>query len=371
MSQPTPSHRYISGRGNSTSRTYNAARYRATTRRLEGSASHAVRPRPARSIQLIPQGIQNIPPPAEVTKTFNEQGFQSPPKPIVSDAANRPLIQDAFPPAKLEKLAKKKPKKSQVLNRQVVEKPFNPPEQELLSDVSSVEKTKRLPLVRLKTVLTSVAVLLLVAGSGSFAAFAINGYYDKKDIVSSEEVLSGSVDRVSSIQTQQQENVDETPVSADDIKNHSAPDRHPNRVSIGSVDIEARVSAAGVNRYQQLILPDNIYDVNWYEGSRLPGQSGTVLLSGYVSGPTERGSFYYLRALRHGDIISIETGDGTKYDYEIKHRELKPYDQLDLFDLLVPYEAGGNWLHVVAVDDRYNVMTEGFQDRLIIYAEQK
>ncbi len=362
MAHTSKHQRYVTAQRSTSTRTYSADQYQRNSGAAhKAAASHAVRPRPAQPATAP----LSTPPSPEAVSTkeviTHEPAVVSQPK----APKQRALIQDTRRP-----VASIKPQKSQVLQRHVVAKPYKKTQTNLLKEVPKPEKTKnRLPL-RLKTIFSSVVVMLLVAGSGSFAAFAINDYHNSRDN-SAKQVLSGSSEKVSSAQTEQQANVDETPISQDDINGNSVPDDYPKRMNIETINIEARIKAGGVNRYQQLVMPSNIYDVNWYEGSRLPGQRGTVLMSGYVSGPTERGAFYYLRAAEHGDEIEIETGDGTTYTYEIKHRERVPYDELDIFDALVPYEMGGNWLHLIAVDDRYNVMNNGYQDRLIIYAEQK
>lgn len=366
MSQSNSNHRYTSGRDRVAARTYDAARYRFDEVASQDTASHAVRPRPASpEKRATPPTTKPVATVSEAADQPNKQPNKSAEKlPIIN--SEQPLIQDAFPPKNKNNSAKQQPQKSQVLHRQAVQKPFEPPE---LAHLTS-QKTSRKAvssLVYLRKAFIATAVIAMVSGLGVLAAFAVNNSEGKD----AEEVLSQSVDRASSTQTEQQATVDETPVSKDDIHSNAVPDDYPKSVRIDTIDIEARIKAAGVNRHQQLIMPDNIFDVNWYEGSRLPGQNGTVLLSGYVSGPTERGIFYYTRALEHGDIITLKTGDGTSYTYEVKHRELKSYDDIDLIDLLVPYETGSNWLHMVAVDDRYNIMSEGFQDRLIIYAQQQ
>lgn len=71
------------------------------------------------------------------------------------------------------------------------------------------------------------------------------------------------------------------------------------------------IFSARVDVSCQIILPENIFDVTWHEGSRVSHQPETVILNSHTSGASGRGAFYCLQVLEHNDIIEIKTGDGT------------------------------------------------------------
>lgn len=349
--------RYQSNDRQSEARSYSPARYNASNDL--SPENHSIRPRPADK-SIPKKSSKPSPPPAKSPTKLNNQ----PPG---------KLIQDAYPPKKdqladssatvIAGTAKPEPKRSNVLHRSSVTKP-NKSSETFHKNINNSDKERKKPLFSWRFIGASVTVLVVVGGLGSLAAILFHSMPNNQ----SEEVLSEQIARTSATQTEQSAHVSEELVSDSDKENHQVADHEPKRASVDHVDIDARIYRAGVNRHNQLIMPSNVHDVNWYEGSRAPGNRGAVLLSGYVSGPTERGALYYTRALEHGDIITVINGDGTEYEYEVVKREFVPYDEVDVYSLLVPYERGKNTLHIIAADDRYNVMNNGFQDRLVIYA---
>jgi sortase (surface protein transpeptidase) len=121
------------------------------------------------------------------------------------------------------------------------------------------------------------------------------------------QVLSETAATSSAVSTAGVETVgpsEEVPKRSEVEQHDVAPD-HPRYVRINSIDMEARVYSLGVDATNQLLVPESIFDVGWYNGSRLPGQTGAVVMSGYVSGPSTRGVFYYLKALTVGDTIEV------------------------------------------------------------------
>ncbi len=364
----TTANRYASGKERASGRSYDAARYQPEAPVLPSSeqpvVNHTILARPA---QL--NSNKGLPVPERSgSSAENESSVLDNPNSVIPETHSMPLqIEEPAKNPSSSLHGKPPPKKSAVLKRSAVAKPSDPVQEEPLIQEKAAKKPKvKQPLVRWRLLLSWFATFFIVGVLGGLAAFITNGPYQEQQ--NHNDVLAEQTSRTSSVQTQQPLQVAETAVSAKDIEQYKTDDEHPRLIQIDTIDLAARTKASGVNRQNQLTLPDNIFDVNWYEGSRAPGQNGVVLMSGYVSGPNERAAFYYLRALELGDVITVETGDGTKYRYEVRHREYIARDKVDVFSLLVPYEPGVNSLHLMAVDDRYNVMSNDFQDRLVVYA---
>lgn len=111
------------------------------------------------------------------------------------------------------------------------------------------------------------------------------------------------------------EGVDE---SEPDRANYKVPASHPRYLSIPKLQVKnARVLQVGLKNNGELNTPSNIFDVGWYFASGLPGQGGTLLLDGHNGGPTKTGVFKQLPSLVKGDIVTIERGDGTIFNYRV------------------------------------------------------
>ncbi|MCA1807490.1 MAG: sortase [Actinobacteria bacterium] len=260
-------------------------------------------------------------------------------------------------------------KKSNVLQRSAVRKPHDsskspklPKKLTLPAPKKSVTKTAPR---RSRYTLLAAGLLVLFGLTGGLVAYVIETRDPGKARVLSEQSDQQATERPEQIP---QEFIDETPRSDVELRNYSVAADQPRLVRIGAIDVEAIVQRVKVDIGNRLITPENIFDIGWYEGSRKPGESGTVLLNGHTSGVKERGALYYARVLEVGDTIELERGDGKKYSYEVRDKQKVPYDEIQTTSLLIPHETGKNGLNIVAVDNRYNVLTDEFQDRLVIYA---
>jgi LPXTG-site transpeptidase (sortase) family protein len=113
------------------------------------------------------------------------------------------------------------------------------------------------------------------------------------------------------------ENPSEIEPTAEELNKHQTYTTTPRYLEIPRLKIKARVMSSDVSEYV-MPVPDNIFDVAWYSGSGNPGQGGNILMSGISQGATKPGAFAYLDALEKGDSISIERGDGERFEYEVK-----------------------------------------------------
>lgn len=134
-----------------------------------------------------------------------------------------------------------------------------------------------------------------------------NNYYNEKEgseRAEMEQVVSNDLD--------------ETEPTESEIAEHTvAPDR-PRYLSIEKMGVKnSRILPMGVNVSGELDTPRNIFDVGWYEGSGKPGQGGTMVIDGHNGGPHVHGVFKKLPSLVEGDIIKIERGDGTVFEYKV------------------------------------------------------
>ena len=120
----------------------------------------------------------------------------------------------------------------------------------------------------------------------------------------------------------EEEEVDETPVSDGQVAEYTVAADRPRYLSIPALGVtNSRVLPIGLSSSNQLQTPAGIYDVGWYTGSGKPGAGGTMLIDGHNGGPTKTGVFKRLPELKVGDIITIERGDGAKFDYRVAENE--------------------------------------------------
>ncbi|MBR0480567.1 class F sortase [Candidatus Saccharibacteria bacterium] len=153
------------------------------------------------------------------------------------------------------------------------------------------------------------SVILVVALIAARILIWEHNYYESKEGAERATTISSPTE---------EEEVDETPISDDQIKEYTVAADRPRYLSIPSIGVvNSRVLPVGLSSSKQLLTPASIYDTGWYTGSGKPGAGGTMLIDGHNGGPTKVGVFKRLPELNKGDIITIERGDGTIFNYQV------------------------------------------------------
>lgn len=148
-----------------------------------------------------------------------------------------------------------------------------------------------------------------------------------------------------------------------------APDL-PRFFKIEKINVDARVLRLGVGLDNILKAPANIYDVGWYDGSAKPGEAGTVVLDGHVSGPTKRGVFYNIGNLKPGDKVQLERGDGRVFTYTVTGSQTYDSDKVDMPKVLTSSVPGKPALNFMTCTGRFDVRKNSFEQRIVVFAVQ-
>ncbi len=170
-----------------------------------------------------------------------------------------------------------------------------------------------------KVVLTLVIILVI----GFFAKTAIweHYYYTGKE---------GSARATATVVEAQDEPLDETEPTEEEIVEYTVPADHPRYLSIEKLGIQnARVLSMGLKSSGELNTPVNIFDVGWYNASGTPGSGRTLMIDGHNGGPNVVGVFKYLNKLFEGDLITIERGDGEIFTYKVVENKEVPLSESD------------------------------------------
>ena len=134
------------------------------------------------------------------------------------------------------------------------------------------------------------------------------GYYQTKTVqtrTGEQAIISEILDPDSPIETAPTEK---------EVGDYRVGNQMPRYLIFG--DQKSRIENIAVES-NAMNLPDNIHDINWYSNTGKPGQGKAIIMSGIIDGLTQKGAFSGLSEAKKGEIVTIETGDGKKYDYTI------------------------------------------------------
>ncbi|HEY4963216.1 MAG TPA: class F sortase [Candidatus Saccharimonadales bacterium] len=160
------------------------------------------------------------------------------------------------------------------------------------------------------------------------------------------------------------------PPSSKAVTNYVVAPTHPRYLIIPKLKVKSRVLSVGETSNGNLGTPSNIYDTAWYNESALPGQPGAVLIDGHVSSWTSHGVFYGLKTLAPGDMISIQTGAGTIYNYKVVKTVVYKTNAVDMNAAISPVVPSKPGLNLITCTGDVIPGTSRFNERMIVFTEQ-
>lgn len=147
-----------------------------------------------------------------------------------------------------------------------------------------------------------------------------------------------------------------------------APDM-PRAIYIQKLNMSGRILPMGL-KDGAVDAPKNAYDAGWYTGSAKPGTAGAALFDGHASETGGFGLFGNLHKLADGQVITIEMGDGTKYDYEIIGRDKVPKDSVDMTKALQTQGGVEQGATFITCAGTWIESEQTLSDRILLYAKR-
>lgn len=154
------------------------------------------------------------------------------------------------------------------------------------------------------------------------------------------------------------------------IQEHSVLPATPRYLVIDKYNIKARVMPLGLDKDNRIESPDNVYDVGWYKGSKLPGQPGAMLIDGHVSSWTTKGVFYRLKDLKKDDTIKLERGDGKIFTYKVVDTRMYEAKKVDMVAAQMPIDNSAPGLNLITCAGKVIENTNDFTHRTIVFTKQ-
>lgn len=143
------------------------------------------------------------------------------------------------------------------------------------------------------------------------------------------------------------------------------------RLVIDSLGMNARVVRLGLGPDDVPQVPDNAFDVAWYEFSAEPGNGSNSVLAGHVRWAGDPGVFADLDELEDGDIIQVVWRDGREATYEVFAKRLIASADPEALQVMAPTASDTITLFTCAgtfVADSDNPLGGAFTERVVVQA---
>lgn len=165
------------------------------------------------------------------------------------------------------------------------------------------------------------------------------------------------------------EGKDTTPLPANTVASYHVAADLPRAIYINNIGVAARLLPMGVNPDDSMQAPVNIYDGGWYTKSSKPGQVGAMVIDGHASQTgTHYGLFGRLDMLKEGDVITVERGDGTRFDYSVVHIEDVAEKDVDMQKVLLPYGDATHGLTLITCAGDWTADGKTLDHRVLVFA---
>jgi len=145
----------------------------------------------------------------------------------------------------------------------------------------------------------------------------------------------------------------------------------PQRIKITAADVDAPVTAFGLDKDRLPEVPESGEYVAWYDFSSIPGTGDNAVFAGHVDWGGEAAVFNQLGELKIGDLVRLVNADGSQLTYGVVSVfRVDPEDSTSLqvmkptgSDMITLITCGGSW-----IPDRDEVYGGHYENRVIVQA---
>ncbi|HEX8351035.1 MAG TPA: class F sortase [Hymenobacter sp.] len=159
--------------------------------------------------------------------------------------------------------------------------------------------------------------------------------------------------------------------ASDQVASYTVADNDPRLLRIPRLGVEARVFPVAPGYNGEPVAAGNIFDVGWLSGTTRPGGNGASLINGHTSGLAKAGVFNKIGDLAVGDVLLVEQGNGRIVTFKVVRSQLYDAAKVDVAAATKPVIAGRPGLNLLTNTGRFNVRTNQFEQRIIVFAAQE
>lgn len=141
------------------------------------------------------------------------------------------------------------------------------------------------------------------------------------------------------------------------------------RILIPKIGVDAKIVVKGIGPDGVMEVPDNAYDVAWYDFTAHPGWGGNAVFSGHVDfrgvGPAV---FWNLGKLEPEDIVEVQLEDGTTYRYRVTGKGAFDAEEAPV-DRIIG-QTSTDAVTLITCTGTFDVASRQYDKRLVVRAER-
>ena len=138
------------------------------------------------------------------------------------------------------------------------------------------------------------------------------------------------------------------------------------RLVIPRVGVDATIKQLGETPEGAMAVPDNGFDVSWYNLGTPIGETGSAVIGGHNRWNDASAVFERLDQLQIGDVVSVTNANGDLFSFVV--RETRTYDPTDAADEIFT-SASGVHLNLITCSGVFDPATGMYTKRLVIFTD--
>ncbi|MBA3723692.1 MAG: class F sortase [Candidatus Levybacteria bacterium] len=140
----------------------------------------------------------------------------------------------------------------------------------------------------------------------------------------------------------------------------------PVRIKIPKINVDTNIENVGVTATGDMEVPTDTLDAGWFALGPRPGERGSAVISGHVSGVDGKaGVFVDLYKLKEGDRFYVEDDRGVMITFIVrKSRLYDPGYAEDVFS-----QSDSAHVNLITCDGVWDEAKKSYTKRLVIFAD--
>ena len=143
----------------------------------------------------------------------------------------------------------------------------------------------------------------------------------------------------------------------------------PKELVIPSLQVRAPIEAVGKTEDGAMDVPQNVWNVAWYEPGPKPGEKGQAVIAGHYDSKTGPAVFVYLSKLQLGDEVQIIDTSGKTKTFVVYNKEIYDRDSFPISQVFG--DADAPYLNLITCDGIFNKQAETYSKRIVVFTRLK